>query len=124
MKTRKEQLEIELAFENGAKIELKRESDNSDTWYLFNTKPFYWENTDYRIKEEPQRVPFDGTDAFNLIGQKFRSSNDDSDVYLCVHANFIVVTLSDVEVRYEALAKYWLKWNDLLKVWEECSKVK
>jgi hypothetical protein len=122
MKTRKEQLEIELAFENGSKIE-SVSLGMSD--YGLNEYPIWnWKQYDYRIKEEPQRVPFDGSDAFNLVGQKFKSSNDDSDVYLCVHANFIVVTLSDVEVRYEALAKYWLKWNDLLKVWEECSKVK
>jgi hypothetical protein len=124
MKTRKEQLEIELAFENGAKIENRSANFHGEEWAYTNSPSFSWENTDYRIKEEQQRVPFDWTDAFNLLGRKFMLINSQLFYSLCTDVDEWGVYFGEHYFKYGQLLEEYEIWNDLLKVWEECSKVK
>ena len=67
MKTRLEQLEIEMAFEKGAKIEFKLVDFKYDKFIDNKIPTWNWDNYDFRIKEEQKRIPFDGSDAFNLL---------------------------------------------------------
>ncbi len=120
MKSRIEQLEIEIAFEKGAKIE-SRCNNNSD-WNLNSRPEFYWEMNDYRIKEEPKRIPFDGSDAFDLLGQKFQNKINKNLFRICIASSNEGITLNKAHQTFEELESDWLKWNDLLKVFEPCNK--
>jgi hypothetical protein len=124
MKTRKEQLEIELAFENGSKIEHKLVDHNDGKFVDIMQPKFYWDTYDYRIKEEPQRVPFDGSDAFNLLGRKFMLINSPLFYSLCTDVDEWGVYFGEHYFKYGQLLEEYEIWNDLLKVWEECSKIK
>lgn len=125
MKSRKEQLEIELAFENGAEIEYSDPTINTN-WKVIFYPNWQWKLFDYRIKEEPKRIPFDGSDAFNLRLQTFKhieDTEDETDYLVCVLANYKGVMLADKLIRYDELAKYWLKWNTLTEKFEPCNKI-
>jgi len=123
MKTRKEQLEIELAFENGKTIEYFGALGRKEKWTEKTTSDFNWHMFDYRIKEEPKRVPFDVSDGLNLLGQKFKLIESQVFYSLCTDVDEKGVYFGENYFKYDELMEEYEKWNDLLKVWEECSKV-
>ena len=67
MKTISEKIMVMQAFEKGLKIEQVSISDGNCFWESNESPSFDWEKYDYRIKEEPSLVPFDGSDAFSLL---------------------------------------------------------
>jgi len=120
MKTRLEQLEIEKAYIMGAKIECSS-IDNIN--YIDATNPsFAWNIYDYRIKEEPKKVPFDSSDAFNLLGKKFRYKNSDFHFFVAIGANEDGVYI-DYYVTYARLSDEFEIWNETLKIWQPCNKL-
>jgi hypothetical protein len=125
LEERKRQIDIEIAYENGAKI--NRESKIKALQGLVSihfNEPFNWAEFNYTITKEPQKIPFDGSDAFGLVGQKFKPKNDDSVFGICILADTSGVKIADISVAYSDLEMFWKKWNTLKKVWEECSKIK
>jgi len=128
MKTTAQKISVMQAYEDGKIIEIK--SSQGVFYKKFKDEDgeleWDWCRNDYRIVEEPQRVPFDGCDAFNLTLQKFKHKKDEDkfDTSICTRADSLGAYLNGTFTSYFELAQYWLKWNDLLKVWEECSKVK
>lgn len=116
--------EIEKAYHNGANIVFSPIGENSYNKYDGSHGNFKWNFYHYCIKEEPKRIPFDGSDAFNLVGQKFKHISDiENEILVCTKANNELVMLADFEQTYKNLSKYWLKWNDTLQAWQNCNKV-
>jgi len=124
LEERKRQIDVEIAFEKGAKIEHQAKSGRNEFWYDSEPPKFKWEDFHYRIKEEPRRIPFDGSDAFNLALRKFRHIDDSIDVYVSTGVTDKHIKLGqEIYVSYGDLAKYWTIWNDTLKEWQPCNKV-
>ncbi len=123
LEERKRQIDVEIAFENGVEIEYENIS-HSTNWTDCPNPLWGWGKSNYRIKKEPKRIPFDGSDAFDLVGQKFVHVNPKitDSTLLCVQAGSGIVVLGTTEFSYEILASSYLKWNDLLKVFEPCNK--
>lgn len=70
MKTTKEKIAIMQAYEDGKKIEICRKTEN--VWYNAILPDWNWAACDYRIKSEPECVPFTFEDADFLIGKSVR----------------------------------------------------
>ena len=62
--------EIE-AFKNGKEIEIRQ----SGMEWIINTNPMFANDFEYRIKPEPEFIPFDYSDAEFLIGKAVKSKN-------------------------------------------------
>jgi len=127
MKTTAEKIAVMQAYEDGKKIQVDFDFGTSTTFVVKTINgelEWDWKYTLYSIVEEQQRVPFDYTDIQNLLWKKFKHKNDRYEEVFCVGANEVGVILPCKKVIYNELSEHWLKWNDLLKVWEECSKVK
>lgn len=124
LEEREAQIRIEKAFYNGEAIEAKSKAFTHG-WYISNSPSFVWEVFEYRIVEERKRMPFDGSDAFNLVGQKFKPINDDiGETLICVRATSKVLFIgNDICLKYDELSEFWTKWNELRKVFEPCNKL-
>jgi hypothetical protein len=118
-------VKVMQAYLEGKSIEFIVENRNWELWTSRGEPLWNWGKSQYRIAEEPKRIPFDGGDAFDLVGQKFQHVNPqvDTDIYLCTQATSKLVVLSDTEIKYDELSKYYEKWNDLLKIFEPCNKI-
>ena len=121
LEERKRQIDVEIAFDKGFRIEGK--SKNWDVWSDINNPEFKWITCDYRIKEEPKRIPFDYTDIPNLLWKKFKHNNDRYEEVICVGANEVGVILPYKKITYDMLAEDYDKWNELLNKWEPCTKI-
>ena len=119
MKTLKEKIEVMQAALAGAKIEtVELEKEN---WSVVH--PFWnWMTFDYRVKPENKQVPYDFSDAENLIGRKVRHKEKKSvSIITCVDNDSTVmiqgnwVNMKDLEEEYEI-------WNNTLNRWESCTK--
>ena len=75
MKTTKEKIAIMQAYEDGKKIEVCGKIEN--VWYSTTSPDWNWANCDYRIKTEPEYVPFTFEDADFLIGKTVRCKLQD-----------------------------------------------
>ena len=121
LEERKRQIDVEIAFHNGAKIKAKVNTWNS--WIDVSSPEFKWETCDYCIAEEPRRIPFDYTDIPNLLWKKFKHNNDRYEEVICVGANEVGVILPYKKITYDMLAEDYDKWNELLNKWEPCTKI-
>jgi len=116
--------EIEKAYHLGANLVFSEIGEDVYKDYDGSHGNFAWGFYDYKIKEEPRRIPFDGSDAFNLTLKKFKHINDSfNESVVCVMATNEGVRLGDIQLSYLELSVYWLKWNDTLEVFEPCNKV-
>lgn len=115
--------EIEKAYHSGAKLIFSEIGENAYKDYDGSHGNFKWNFYDYKVKEEPRRIPFDGSDAFNLTLKKFKTIIQTSSTYVCILANDNGVLLGTREVTYSTLADKYLKWNDTLNEWQPCNKV-
>jgi hypothetical protein len=121
MKTRLEQLDIERAYIMGSKIECSS-IDNIN--YIDATNPsFAWNIYDYRIKEEPKRVPFDSSDAFNLLGKKFKDKNCEYDFFISIGSDEDGIYFHNNLITYGSLSDDYEIWNELLEIWQPCNKL-
>lgn len=117
----KRRLDVEIAFYNCAKIEYF-DSTLGVGWGNITHPTWNWASYDYRIAEEPKQIPFDGSDAFGLIGRKFKFK------HYCLYRIALDVDnervyFRDSDSTYEDLADDYEIWNDLLKKFEPCTKV-
>ena len=122
MKTRLEQLEIELAFENGAKIEMSSLAKINE-YHFYNGHSFRWDLYDYRIKVEPQRIPFDSSDYVNILNKKISHKlHKFTGILTMVDGSSIVIGDKRFDIN---LVSEHLQWyNELLNEWKSCSKIK
>jgi hypothetical protein len=128
-KTRIEELEkkiaqdtVELSYYNGSKIEYKHRGWMQWEDYDGSHPTFEWREFTYRIKEEPKRIPFDGSDAIRLMKRIFREQNEDI-CYSPVYAGKDVINLGFESFTYEELIINKIEiWNEEKEVWESCSK--
>lgn len=123
LEERKRQIDVEIAFEKGAKIEHQAKSGRNEFWYDSEQPKFIWEDFHYRIKEEPRRIPFDGSDAFNLVGQKFKFKLHQNIFFIAVETDRNGVYFNKTHISWADLEFIYDKWNDTLKEWQPCNKV-
>lgn len=123
LEERKRQIDIEIAFYQGKKIEVIIKKWKDDLWSETKEPMFNWSECDYRIAEEPKRIPFDGSDAFSLMNKIFRTKNDHSNLRVSVGADDYNVMFHDMNVDFVELEKYWEKYNTLTETFEPCNKV-
>jgi len=121
LEERKKQIDVEIAFHKGFRIEGK--AKNWDVWSDINNPEFKWVTCDYRIKEEPKRIPFDGSDAFNLVGKKFMLIGNDSVFKIALDADKNGIFFRNSFVTYEELSRLYLVFNKLSDKFEPCNKV-
>ena len=121
MKTLEEKIEVMQAFLDGKTIQDNIDGEWTD-WTCPNPPLFEWNNHDYRVKPENKQVPYDFSDAENLIGRKGRHKEERSvSVITCVDNDSTVmiqgswVNMKDLEEEYEI-------WNNTLNRWESCTK--
>jgi len=60
------------AFKDGKEIEMRR---NGEEWKL-NRNPMFANDFEYRIKPEPELIPFDFSDAEFLIGKAIKAKDN------------------------------------------------
>jgi len=121
LEERKKQIDVEIAFHKGFRIEGK--AKNWDVWSDINNPEFKWVTCDYSIKEEPKRIPFDGSDAFNLVGKKFMLIGNDSVFKIALDADKNGIFFRNSFVTYEELSRLYLVFNKLSDKFEFCNKV-
>lgn len=118
MKTLEEKIEVMQAALAGKQIEffgtLKEGS-------LATSPCWDWDKYDYRIKPENKQVPYDFSDAENLIGRKCKTK---SSKYLgiIVWVDDYGVHFKDRHFDYDSFSKLFEIWNNTLNRWESCTK--
>ena len=91
--------EVILAFLEGREVQMK--TMHSDTWY--DTKePEFHDHQDYRIKPQPQLIPFDFSDAEMLIGRMVKRK-DGKIVSVITNLTIDIVWLGDKRIFYNEL---------------------
>lgn len=75
MKTTKEKIAVMQAYEDGKKIEICGKTEK--VWHNAISPDWNWAACDYRIKQEPEYVPFTFEDAVFLIGKIVRCKLQD-----------------------------------------------
>ena len=118
MKTLKEKIEVMQAALAGAKIEtVELEKEN---WSVVH--PFWnWMTFDYRIKPENKQVPYDFSDAENLIGRKFKNKQT-SNIFLSTYINSTNIHFGSLSYTFSSMAEELEIWNNTLNRWESCTK--
>lgn len=74
MKTTQEKIAIMQAYEDGKKIEICGKTEK--VWHNAILPDWNWAVCDYRIKQEPEYVPFTFEDAEFLIGKPVKHKKD------------------------------------------------
>ena len=73
MKTIEEKIAVMQAFADGKEIELRLLTDSE--YYDCKNPGWNWGNYDYRVKPEPEYIPFTFEDSEFLIGKIVKSKN-------------------------------------------------
>lgn len=123
LEERKRQIDVEIAFYNGAKLKARNSFSDSKTWYDCENPSFAWDEYEYKIAEEPKRIPFDGSDGFNLINRRFKIKEYEDNFVVSIGVDEDGVYFHHDRVSYESLVDDYEIWNDILKVFEPCNKV-
>lgn len=85
MKTTAEKIAVMQAYDEGKKIKTEFDFGTSTTFLVKNVHgelEWDWKHCDYEIVEEPKQVPFDITDAENLINRTFKHKNSGFQYYI------------------------------------------
>lgn len=125
MGTTKEKIAVMQAYEDGKRIKAETFENVRLLWLKNETSEPTWDwvDYDYTIVEEPKRTPFDGSDAFNLLGQKFKLIESPIFYSICTDADDRGIYFGEQYHKFADLEELYEKWNDLLKVFEPCNKV-
>ncbi len=115
--------EIEKAYHLGANLVFSEIGENVYKDYDGSHGNFAWGFYDYKIKEEPKRIPFDGSDAFNLIKRIFREIIFNETNYTPTETGGMGIRIKGKFVSYETLSTDWEVWNETLEKFEPCSKL-
>lgn len=117
MKTLEEKIKVMSAALAGAIIEYRERGGEWSTVI----PSWDWDDFDYRVRPEPEQVPFTFEDALDLIGRKCRDKNhNEVSIITSVHINGVAINSSYV------LFKDFIHYYEILsldyKTWEPCSK--
>lgn len=124
LEERKRQIDVEIAFYNGSKIEVIIKKRKEDSWSETKIPIWDWNACDYRTAEEPVRIPFDGSDAFNMIDRKFKTKSNDEFIFrMSIDSDNYGVFFRNEYVTYKQLEKSYLIYNKLSGSFEPCNKV-
>jgi hypothetical protein len=118
MKTLEEKIEVMQAALAGKEIEYFGSTKN---WITATCPCWDWEDFDYRVKPVNKQVPYDFSDAENLIGRKCREKSSKS-LGIIIWVNDYGVYFGEVNYNYQALSEYFEIWNNTLNRWESCTK--
>ena len=119
MKTLEEKIEVMQACLAGKEIEY---FGSTKTWTIATHPCWDWEDFDYRVKPVNKQVPYDFSDAENLIGRKVRHKEERSvSVITCVD-NDSTVMIQGIWVNMKDLEEEYEIWNNTLNRWESCTK--
>jgi len=122
LEERKRQIDVEVAYLKGELISYKHKGWHHYEKYNNDHPKFEWDSFDYIVTPEPKQIPFDGSDAFRLIGRKFKKK--DSEVYrITISTSNEGVNFGHGTTEWHVLMSNYLIWNDLLDKFEACSKV-
>jgi hypothetical protein len=100
MKSLQEKIDVMQHYDKCGKVESR--GHNTHEWWN-NPEPLWnWETNDYRIKPEPEYVPFDITDAADIVGKIFRNGNE---IYGVTISG--VILLCFTEIPYEELLTHY-----------------
>lgn len=103
-----ERISIMEAFKNGATIEYRSYKDHLSTWEITQTPAWNWHEYSYRIKPEPEYVPFDCND--NLIGKEIKAKEGCLRGIITVQDSVLVV-MGDIYIPYKKLFEDYV-FND------------
>lgn len=119
MKTLKEKIEVMQAALAGKEIEI--EDYGQENWQLARCPlKWNWQVFDYRIKPENKQVPYDFSDAENLIGRKLRREDGCISIISSVYHD--EVTVFARRHLFEYVSENFEIWNNTLNRWESCTK--
>lgn len=92
MSSTKEKITVMQAYADGKLIEYRIKPSYEWITYLGTGELSWdWWNNDYRIKQEPEYIPFDFTDAESLIGKVVKSKHS---------KNIFLITGYDISEKY------------------------
>lgn len=101
--TTEEKIAVMQAFVLGKQIEFKVKK-SSNNYNVASSPTWNWDNLDYRIKNEPEYIPFDFSDAENLIEQPIIKK--EKTFYMITKVTSEGVLIADGFVHFDYLLKY------------------
>ena len=120
MKTLKEKIEVMQAALAGKEIEI--EDYGQENWQLARCPlKWNWQVFNYRVKPENKQVPYDFSDAENLIGRKFKNKQT-SNIFLSTYINSTNIHFGSLSYTFSSMAEELEIWNNTLNRWESCTK--
>lgn len=120
LEERKKQIDVEIAFHNGAKIKAKVKLWHG--WIDVSSPEFKWETCDYCIAEEPKRIPFDGSDYVNILNKKVSHKlHKFTSILTMVDGSSIVIGDKRFDIIFASEHLQW--YNELLNEWKPCTKI-
>lgn len=93
--TTKEKIEVMQHYVDGGKIEINGISGRWKEWTDHDEPEWDWLKCKYRIKQEPEYVPYDAVNV-DWLGQKIRRKDNPAANYLIVRVNTMQRTISIV----------------------------
>jgi len=117
MKTLEEKIKVMSASLAGAKIEVS----DMGAWHPVDSPTWNWCDFDYRIKPENKQVPYDFSDAENLIGRKFKNKRT-SNIFLSTYINSTNIHFGSLAYTFSRMSEELEIWNNTLNRWESCTK--
>lgn len=118
MKTLKKKIKvIQTALTN---TEIKTVELGKENWSVAH--PFWnWMTFDYRVKPVNKQVPYDFSDAENLIGRKFKHKRT-YNIFLSTYINSTNIYFGHFSYTFSSVAEELEIWNNTLNRWESCTK--
>lgn len=117
MKTLKEKIEVMQACLAGKEIEY---FGSTKTWTIATHPCWDWEDFDYRVKPVNKQVPYEFSDAENLIGRKVKRGDQCISIISSVYNSEVAVFSTLHSFVY--ISEYFEIWNNTLNRWESCTK--
>ena len=120
LEERKKQIDVEIAFHNGAKIKAKVKLWHG--WIDVSSPEFKWETCDYCIAEEPKRIPFNSSDYINILNKKVSHKlRKFTGILTMVDGSSIVIGDKRFDIIFASEHLQW--YNELLNEWKPCTKI-
>lgn len=108
--TTQEMIAVLSAFEQGKKIEGTCKSFPENGWKIIDEPSWNFKEFDYRIAEEPEYVPYDGTQEGTLVGKIIGNPNGMMRMIVAESKSF-----SNSGSVIIAGEEWWTSYEDLFK---------
>lgn len=109
MSSTKEKITVMQAYADGKLIEYRIKPSYEWITYLGTGELSWdWWNNEYRIKQEPEYIPFDFTDAESLIGKPIKRK----------HANLLIIINTITHTEINLSHGYKISFETLLENYE------